>query len=307
LFPFVERTNNTTDMKVHTIDLKFQGVPGVIAAYLVESAGEVALIETGPGSTLETLCSGILEAGVAMAAVNKVFVTHVHLDHAGAAGWWARQGAHVFCHPRARRHLVEPAKLIDSARHVYGAAFDTLWGEMVAAPTERVIALQDGESVTLGEQEVVAHETPGHARHHHAFSIGSLCFTGDVAGVRLAGSNYQSVAAAPPQFELEAYLQSVRKLSVQRFKKLYLTHFGEVDDAEAHFKRYEDRLSEVAAQASDSVLAGQPDEVWRACFEECEQQRAREAGCSAETWQHYQLANGAAMCADGLRLWAGDV
>lgn len=291
-------------MKIHPIDLKFQDVPGVIAAYLVECDGELALIETGPGSTLPTLCAGIRASGFSLEAVKKVFVTHVHLDHAGAAGWWAQQGARIYCHPRARRHLVEPGKLIESARQVYGEAFDSLWGEMVAAPEAQVVALEDGESVSLGNAKVVALDTPGHARHHHVFAIGGLCFTGDVAGVRLEASGYLSVAAAPPQFELEPYRESVRRLRQHAFEMLYLTHFGRVENADDHLSRYELRLNEVAELATNSLHAGETELEWRNRYGKVEESRALEVGCSPALWERYQVANGTGMCADGLRLWA---
>jgi glyoxylase-like metal-dependent hydrolase (beta-lactamase superfamily II) len=291
-------------MKVHTIDLRFQGVPGVIAAYLLESGGEVALIETGPGSTLERLRDGILECGVALERVTKVFVTHVHLDHAGAAGWWANQGAQVFCHPRAERHLVEPSRLIEGARQVYGAAFDSLWGEVMPAPQERVTALRDGEEIAFGDERIGAIETPGHARHHHAFAVNDVCFTGDVAGVKLEESAYLSVAAAPPQFEPEPYLQSVKRLREREFSRLYLTHFGMIDDPHGHLMRYEERVREVAAEARRSNVLGLEEEAWRARFEMGERERCLLGGDSTEIWGRYQVVNGTSMCADGLRSWA---
>ena len=291
-------------MRVHTIDLKFQNVPGVIAAYLVESGGELALIETGPGSTLPALHAGIIDAGYSLEAVKKVFVTHVHLDHAGAAGWWAGQGAQVYCHPRARRHLVEPGRLIESARQVYGDTFDSLWGEMLPAPESRVVELQDGESVMLGNAEVEAIKTPGHARHHHAFAIGGTCFTGDVAGICLEGAAYLSLAAAPPQFEREPYVESVRRLRERSFERLYLTHFGLVEKVEDHLSRYEARLNEVADSAAESLAAGESETEWRSRYGDEEQARALTAGCPPALWQRYQVANGTGMCADGLRLWA---
>lgn len=291
-------------MRVHTIDLKFQNVPGVIAAYLVESGGELALIETGPGSTLPALHAGIIDAGYLLEAVKKVFVTHVHLDHAGAAGWWAGQGAQVYCHPRARRHLVEPGRLIESARQVYGDAFDSLWGEMLPAPEARVVELQDGESVMLGNAEVVAIETPGHARHHHAFAIGGTCFTGDVAGICLEGAAYLSLAAAPPQFEREPYVESVRRLRERSFERLYLTHFGLVEKVEDHLSRYEARLNEVADSAAKSLAVGESESEWRSRYGDEEQALALTAGCPPALWERYEVANGTGMCADGLRLWA---
>ncbi|MCF7788237.1 MAG: MBL fold metallo-hydrolase [Prosthecobacter sp.] len=148
-------------MRIHTLDLRFQGTPGLIASYLIESSGEFALIETGPGSTLETLRAAIREVGVDEAAIKKVFVTHIHLDHAGAAGWFAQHGATVYCHPNAARHLIDPSKLIDSARMVYGDLMDSLWGDMLPAPAERVVALQDNECVPLGDVEIIAWDMRG--------------------------------------------------------------------------------------------------------------------------------------------------
>src|SRR5262245_21307253 len=124
-------------MTVHTLDLHFQNVPGIIAAYLVECGNELALTDTGPGSTLPTLRRAIQNPGLKPEAIRHVFVTHIHLDHAGAAGWFAQQGAQIYCHPNAARHLIDPAKLIASARLVYGDAMDTLWGDMLPAPSER--------------------------------------------------------------------------------------------------------------------------------------------------------------------------
>ncbi len=103
-------------MKIHTIDLKFQGVEGLIAAFLIESGGELALIETGPASTLAVLREGIECLGFSVADVKKVLVTHIHLDHAGAAGWWTQQGATVYVHAKGARHLIDPSRLMGSAR-----------------------------------------------------------------------------------------------------------------------------------------------------------------------------------------------
>src|SRR5690606_30958662 len=98
-------------MRIQTLDLGFDGTAGLIASYLIESDSELALIETGPGSCLPRAVEELAERGVAVETIRKVFVSHVHLDHAGAAGWWAQQGAQVFCHPRAARHLIDPSRL----------------------------------------------------------------------------------------------------------------------------------------------------------------------------------------------------
>ncbi|MBX7211729.1 MAG: MBL fold metallo-hydrolase [Verrucomicrobiaceae bacterium] len=290
-------------MNIHTIDLRFQGIPGIIASYLIECGDELALIETGPGSCHEALINGIRALGHEPAAIKHVFVTHIHLDHSGAAGWWAQQGAMVYCHANAAKHLIDPARLIESARMVYGAAMDTLWGDILPAPADRVRVLQDNESVTIGTSTVTAWDTPGHARHHHAYVIGDVCFTGDVAGVRLQNSDYISVAAAPPQFDPDEYVKSVQRLCAANFSRLYLTHFGEVRNARDHLAAYEARIGEVAACVKSSFDRGDNGEKTRAFFCEAEHAAATRTGLSEEMWTAYECGNSTAMCADGIRLY----
>ncbi len=289
-------------MRIHTIDLQFQGVAGAIAAYLVETAGKLILVETGPGSCHDALIGGIRALGHEASAIKHVFVTHIHLDHSGAAGWWAQQGAVVYCHPNAAKHLIDPARLIDSARMIYGDAMQMLWGDILPAPTENVRALQDGETVSIGDVIIQAWDTPGHARHHHAFSIGDVCFTGDVAGVRLENSTYISVAAAPPQFDPEEYVRSVGRLMAAGFRSLYLTHFGEVGEARDHLTSYRKRIEEVAACGKTSVENNESVEETRARFGEVERMIATACGVDGSLWSRYERANATAMCADGIRL-----
>jgi glyoxylase-like metal-dependent hydrolase (beta-lactamase superfamily II) len=287
---------------VHTLDLHFQDTPSLIAAYVIESEGQLALIETGPGSTLQTLRAGIRGLGLDETRIRHVFVTHIHLDHAGAAGWWAQQGAQVYCHPRAAQHLINPTRLLDSARQVYADKMDALWGDTVPAPAERVTILQDGESVTVGAVAITAWDTPGHARHHHAFVIGDVCFTGDVAGMRLAGTDYLSVTAAPPQFELQPYIASVDRLSAAGFRKLYLTHFGEVDDPAAHLSAYRQRLETVHRAVLQDHEAGLTADEIRAAYRDREHALAISLNISEADWQRLERSNATAMCADGVHL-----
>ena len=290
-------------MQIHPIDLRFQGVQGVIASYLIEADGCLALIETGPGSCHDALIAGIRSLDHEPSAIKHVFVTHIHLDHSGGAGWWAQQGATIYCHPNAAKHLVDPSRLIESARMVYGDAMHSLWGDILPAPAGNVRALQDGETVSVGDVVIKSWDTPGHARHHHAFSIGGVCFTGDVAGVRLQNSDYISVAAAPPQFDPEEYVRSVGRLLGAGFNRLYLTHFGEVRDVQSHLTSYATRIREVAACVKTSMDRNDGEDETRACFQEAERSFATQAGVSDELWGVYELANSTAMCAGGIRLY----
>lgn len=291
-------------MEIHTLDLEFCGVSGVIASFLVDVDGELALVETGPGSCRDVLLKRLGELKVRPEDIEKVFVTHIHLDHAGGAGWWAAEhGARIYCHERAAVHLVDPTRLIDSARRIYEDRMEELWGEMIPAPKPLVTVMADEDAVSLGKLKIQALDTPGHARHHHAFAIGGACFAGDVAGVKLEGSGYLSVASAPPQFDPVAYAESIRRLKAGRFERLFLTHFGEVGDIPAHLDAYASRVNQchqyVAALRSEGETPGE----LTLNYVNAEHDLALASGMTEADWQRYELANGAAMGAAGIELY----
>lgn len=290
-------------LRLHTLDLCWQNQRHLIAAYLVECGNELALIETGPGSTLPALLEGIRSHGFSPDAVKHVFVTHIHLDHAGAAGWWAQQGATVFAHPKATPHLIDPSKLVDSAKRIYADRMDSLWGEMLPAPAASVVALADGHSVKVGPVTFTAIDTPGHARHHHAYACECVCFTGDVAGMKLPHCDYLSVTAAPPQFDPVAYGDSLQKLHEAGFSSLQLTHFGEVTDVSGHLSRYAMRVEQVHECIENLLADGLRGDALRTAYGEAEHAIARMAGVSEPDWQLYEGANSTAMCADGIALF----
>lgn len=291
-------------MRIHTLDLEFQGVPGVIGSFLVESEGELALIETGPGSCRDMLLKRLGELKVRPEDVRKVLVTHIHLDHAGGAGWWAAEnGSQVFCHERAAAHLIDPSRLLASARMVYENRMDDLWGETVRAPKDKVTTLADGESVTLGNTQITAWDTPGHARHHLAFIMGKVCVAGDAAGVRLEDSGYISVASAPPQFDPVAYGETLARLKAAHFEKLYLTHFGEVTEVTKHLDVYAERIRVCHQYVAALREEGQSSDDLALLYLNGEHDLARMQGVSEADWQRYELANGAAMCAAGIDLY----
>ena len=213
-------------MQIETIDLHYRGVPRVIAAYLIEGPDGPVLVETGPGSTLSTLLAGLEDHGVAPADIRHVLVTHIHLDHAGAAGWWAGQGATVYVHPFGAPHLIDPSKLIASATRIYKDEMETLWGEILPAPSDNVIAVQDGQVIEAGGLSFTAIETPGHARHHHVYQLGDVVFTGDAAGIRFPDSPWIDVPAPPPEFDLEAWKVTIEKIRNLDAVTLYPTHYG---------------------------------------------------------------------------------
>ena len=204
------------------------GFPGITGAFVVRGAA-TALVETGPKSSLEHLLAGLDAAGIEH--VDYVVVTHIHLDHAGAAGSLAARwpDARVFVHPVGAPHLADPGKLWSSAARIYGDAMETLWGGIDPVPAGRIVEVHDGETIDLGGGTALrAIETPGHARHHHAYldeSSGTL-FSGDALGVRLPGAGVVRPATPPPEFDLEAAIASIGKIRDVGARRLCFTHFG---------------------------------------------------------------------------------
>jgi glyoxylase-like metal-dependent hydrolase (beta-lactamase superfamily II) len=291
--------------RIHTLDLFFQDHPGLIASYAIETAEGIALIETGPSSCHQALLAGLQRIGATARDVRKVFVTHIHLDHSGAAGWWAQQGAAVYVHGRGAAHLIDPSKLIESATQIYAERMGTLWGEILPAPAERVQTLQDGDHVDLGGGlQLRAWDTPGHARHHLVYSCGPHCFSGDQAGMLYPQTQYLSVTSAPPQFEPEEYIRSVQRLAAQSFEQLYLTHFGLVTEVQSHWQAYADLLQLNSSRVLQCVQAGMNSAQIHAAYLEAEQKRAQASGLSAEIWQLLELANSTKMCSAGMERWA---
>src|SRR6185436_11811069 len=149
-----------------TLDLNFQGRPHAIASFLIRSGDAVVLIESGPGSTLSALEAGLAEEGLSPRNLTHVLLTHIHLDHAGAAGWLAQQGAEIIVHPVGAPHMLNPEKLLASAARIYGNRMDSLWGQFLPVPENKLRVVEDGEEIVIGELRFIPINTPGHAVHH---------------------------------------------------------------------------------------------------------------------------------------------
>src|SRR3989304_3051866 len=179
--------------RVITLDLNFQGRSHAIAAYLVRYADGAVLIESGPGSTLAELEGGLAKEGLSPRDVTHVLLTHIHLDHASAAGWLAQPGAQIYVHPVGAPHMLNPEKLLASAARIYGDRMDSLWGEFLPVPESQLNIPKDAEEIAIGDLRFIPIDTPGHAEHHYAYLFEDICFSGDVGGVRIPGYQYLRV------------------------------------------------------------------------------------------------------------------
>lgn len=229
-----------------TIDTKMHGLDGITGAFLV-TGEQTALIETGPRSTVDNVLAGLEDAGIG--SLDWIVVTHIHLDHAGAAGTLARHfpEALVAVHEVGAPHLVDPSKLWKSASRIYGDRMEEMWGGIDPLDEGRIRTLRDGDKVDLGGRTLQALETPGHAWHHHAFldDATGVMFTGDALGVRLAGIGLVRPATPPPEFDLERAVASINRIREVAPERLCLTHFGRQDDL---------GVDELCSRASEELL-----------------------------------------------------
>lgn len=231
-----------------TIDLNFQGQPRVIAAYAWDTGDGLALVDTGPGSTLGALEDGLGQLGATWADVRHILLTHIHFDHAGAAGRLLELSprARLYVHERGARHLVDPARLYASAQQIYGDEMERLWGEMRPLDADRLTALAGGETLRLGRAEVRALYTPGHAVHHLAYAVGDELYTGDVGGIRLAEGQPPRPPTPPPDIDLEQWRASAATLRELDARRLHLAHFGSYAQEAAHWDALLDHLEREA-------------------------------------------------------------
>jgi glyoxylase-like metal-dependent hydrolase (beta-lactamase superfamily II) len=294
---------------VHTLDLNFLGISHVIASYLIKHRKGATIIESGPGSTVDGLRAALASHDLTIHDVTDVLLTHIHLDHAGAAGWLARhgnggQGARIYVHPNGAPHLLNPEKLLHSARRIYGEMMDTLWGEFLAVPEDHLIVLQDQQEVVIDGLRFCALDTPGHADHHFAYLCEDLCFTGDVGGIRLPGPPHLRVPMPPPEFHLEKWRASISRLQKAGCKRIAPTHFGIYEDVERHWEMLKRGLEEVEEFMQNVMPSDPPVEVINDRFTEWTGERSKQQGLSEDEYAPYEAANPSWMSATGMqRYW----
>lgn len=292
-------------MKIHILDLLHQGFERAIAAYLLQGSEGSVLIETGPMSTLSTLIRRLKEHDLEPRDVRHVLVTHIHLDHAGAAGWWAQQGATVYVHQVGAPHIIDPSRLWQSASRIYGDDMEKLWGAILPAPEERVVSIGDGDVISVGGLTIKAWDTPGHAWHHHSYQVEQVAFTGDAAGVRLAANGWTSLPAPPPEFHLKAWQNTIDKLRALRLEALYLTHFGKVADPDSHLAQLDGLMQEAATFIHNEMSLGKERDQILNSYRYWNHERASQYGLASQDFDgRYEAANPLFMSVDGImRYW----
>jgi glyoxylase-like metal-dependent hydrolase (beta-lactamase superfamily II) len=235
---------------IEPLDLWHLGRPKVIGCYLVETSDGLALQDCGPATCVPELKRRLAERGLELRDLRHLVLSHIHLDHAGAAGTLVREHPELQVHVSeiGAPHLVEPARLERSARRLYGDEFDRLWGELVPVPRPNIHTVGD---------EVLGLEcfpTPGHASHHVCYldKDGTL-YAGDAAGVRIQPSHAVLAPTPPPEFDLETWLKTLDEIERRRPERLALIHFGRADDPGPHSADLRDRLERWTAWVGDGM------------------------------------------------------
>ena len=211
------------------------------AVHLIVDQGRVALVDTAHFGAVPRVLAEMDRLGLSKHNVDCVILTHVHLDHAGAAGHFMREfpNAKLVVHPRGARHMIDPSKLEAAVHEVYGKDNALrMYGTLISVPAERVIEAIDGLQLALGSRTLTFHDTPGHCRHHVLIhdSLTGHVFTGDTMGLSYRqfdnpqGKQFITPSTSPSQFDHAGFHRTLNLIERLNPQAAYLTHYAQVRD-----------------------------------------------------------------------------
>lgn len=266
---------------VNAIDLNLLGLDRYGAAYVVQGEEGAALVEVGTSLCVPHILAGLEALAIPLEQISHILLTHIHMDHAGAAGYLLEHlpRACVVAHSRSHRHLVDPARLRVGVKAAVGPLFP-LYGQVRAIDPQRLLPAETFRLDLGGGARLEAVPTPGHSRDHVAYfaPIAGTLFVGDAAGVSLFEHSFLRPVTAPPHFSLEGTLASLETMRSLRPVALCFTHFGVRGDPRIVFDRLQEMLlrwdrlvrTEPLALVQETILAEQtpipirpPEELWR--------------------------------------------
>lgn len=289
---------------VHILDTKQSGRQGITAATAIDTGDGLALFDCGAESCFENIAAELASLSATPADVRHIFLSHIHLDHAGAAWRFAELGANVYVHPRGAAHLADPTKLIESATRIFGAQMRELWGRMAPISQAQIRIANDGDEIVTGAVRVRVFETSGHANHHNVYQWEENLFGGDVAGVRLGGGP-PVPPFVPPELHIERWLASIGTIRKLCPAHIYLPHFGLVDrDIPSYLDALEERVRRWSEWFRDPAHAGRTEAELVAPFAAYEADDLSSAGVPDEAVGDYERADPSFMAVTAaLRYW----
>ena len=281
--------------------------PSFASVYAIIDDGQVALFDTGHGFAQPLITAALAARGLSAQAVRLIIISHPHLDHCGGAGHCARAfpAAQLIAHQRAVPLLIEPSKLISGARLIYGDRFDTLYGEVLPIAADRIKALGEGATLSLGSRQLQILDTPGHTFHHIAVvdRKADCCLAGDAFGLRtpatLTKIEVMRLASAPTQFDPESWRTTIRRLAGLAVSRILITHSGVVDgDLGARARELEAELDAFVGFAHEAQHEAQPNDAIRALIAARWARLLKLPELSGEAW-----STDIALSAAGIELW----
>jgi glyoxylase-like metal-dependent hydrolase (beta-lactamase superfamily II) len=263
------------------IDLLHGGAARTIGSYLLDTPGGLSLFDCGPSSCIQALQDGLAERGVELGQIENLLLSHIHLDHAGAAGTLVREHPElqVWVSEIGAPHLIDPSRLERSARRLYGDAFDALWGELAPVP-EANLRIASGRAAGLQ-----CFPSPGHASHHVCYFDGTTLFAGDAAGVRIQPSSAVLPPTPPPDVDVEAWYRTIEEIERQAPERLALIHFGVADDVSRHLTELRERLDVWAGRVQEGLSE---EEFVAAAVADLPPEEAPSYERAMPIWQSYQ-------------------
>jgi glyoxylase-like metal-dependent hydrolase (beta-lactamase superfamily II) len=240
---------------IEVIDVRLFGAPELSCSYVVHAA-EPALIETGPATVFSTVRDELTRRRI---EPKHIVLSHIHLDHAGGIGHVAELfgDATIWVHDIGAKHIVDPTRLVASARRLFGDSLDTMYGEPIPVAEPRIRVMEEGTRIPLGDRELRVLYTPGHASHEVTIyeDDSGTAFVGDTAGV-CYGESWQKPATPPPEFDLEAALDSIGRVQQLKPQRICFTHFGiaqesALEEAARDLREWDEKLRPMVLRGAD--------------------------------------------------------
>ena len=248
---------------VTILDVNWTGRPRSVAAALLESNGNYALIDPGPASTVDNLLTQLRAHGLSVANLESILLTHIHLDHAGATGALVRENPHlrIYVHQIGAVHLADPSRLLASAGRLWGDELPRLFGDTLPVPEQNIHALEGSETILIGGKKLDVLYTPGHASHHVTYfdTQEDIAFAGDTTGICIENGPYIMPATPPPDIDLSLWNASFDAILSRRPAKLFLTHFGFSENPPEHIADFRKRLHEWSSITEEILKSNQPE------------------------------------------------
>ena len=275
--------------------------PGHAAAHIIVESGRAAFVDVGTNASVPYLLAALAELGIAREAVDFVLLTHVHLDHAGGAGRLMRElpNAQALLHPRGAPHMIDPGRLIEGSRAVYGERLEQLYGQLVPIPSSRVRVIADGERVSLAGRTLELIHTPGHALHHYAVvdEAHASIFPGDTFGISYRALDTERGAfitptTPPSQFDPDQLIASIDRMLAYRPESMYLMHFSRVTGVPRLGELLKPQVRELARIARAHAQDPNPAAGIRAAMRELWLELVRRHGCALSDAEIDQVLEG---------------